>query len=312
MGQLNMILNQPQAFDPTVDFLDSGWVLTGGYAIHFPCNPGYLNYAGNFAQLGLILGDQYDINYLLDQYNSGNVYPILGGNSGTPRTANGTYTDTITWDGTNNLQFYSNGALRISELSIANHLQNPDNGQTIVWSEKLKQWRGYYSFEPEFMLRYGEKFFTFKGGALWLNNSNTLYNNFFGVQYGSVITFFINIDNQIVKNFFNIRQIASEAWGSANMGDIFILPYQGKPNGQQSRLKVGNYRNLQGDFFSDFLRDMSDPRFYSQLTALFEGAELQGHVLQITLENTSANLVRLVSVDVSTSPQQLTYAVNNS
>lgn len=307
MGQITMIKNQPMSVDPSVDFTDSGWVISGGYAQHFPCNPGYLIYKGSFTQLGLIAGNQYDISYVLDRYVSGQVYPVLGATNGTSRTANGTWTDTIIWDGTNNLQLYSDGSLRISGLTIANHLQNPDNGQTISWSEKYKKWNGNLSAEPEFMLRFNNKFFMFKNGQLWQNNSNPVYNNFFGVQYPSVITFYVNIDNQIVKNYYNIRQIASEAWGSANQGDITILPHKGKPNGQQSRLKVGNYKNIQGDYFADFLRDMSDPRFSTVLDALFNGAELQGKIMEITLENTSTGLVRLVSVDISTDPQGYTY-----
>lgn len=294
--------------DPQTDYSQSGWVISGGFAQHFPCNPGYMTYNADLTALGLVIGDQFDVTYTLDLYLSGQVYPILGTNQGASRTANGTYTDTLVYNGAN-VQFYSDGSLRVSALIISPHLFNPDNGQTFAWNEKYQNWSTYYSYEPECLIRYGNKFFTWKSGVLYQQNTNEVYNNFYGIQYSSVITFYINIDSQLVKNYYTIRQIASEAWGSANAGDISILPYEGKLNGQQSRLKVGNYKNYQGDFFADFLRDISDPRFTDVLQALFKGAELQGKVMEITLENNSLTAVRLVSVDVATDSQNYTYEV---
>lgn len=308
MGNTILIAGQTGYVDPQADFSQSGWAISVGYAQHSPCNPGFMTYLGDLVQLGLITGAQYNITYTVDIWFSGQVYPILGNVNGASRTTNGTFTDTITWNGTQNFQFYSDGSLRISKLLIAPVTSNPNNGQTLAFCEKFKKFSTYYSFNQENYLRYNNKFFGFNNGQLYLHNSNSAYNNFNGVQYPSTITFYINIDSQIVKNYFSIRQIASSAWGSPNQGDIFILPHEGKPNGQQSRLKAGNYKQLQGDYFADFLRDMSDPRFSSIQDALFKGAELQGKIMQVTISNTNAVLVRIVSVDVMVSKQGYTYS----
>lgn len=309
MGMTTLVTNQVGYIDPQADFSESGWVISGGLAQHFPCNPGYITYNADLSALGLVSGDLYDVTYTVDIYQSGQVFPILGAASGASRTANGTYTDVLLYNGTPNVQFFSDGSLRISALKISPHLFNPDNGQTFSWSEKYQKWGTYYSYEPEFTLKYGGKFFTWKNGLLYQHNSSKIFNNFYGVQYSSVITFYINLDDQLVKNFYTIRQIASDAWGSPNQGDITILPYEGKVNGQSSRLKVGNYNNYQGDFFADFLRDMSDPRFEDVEKALFKGAELQGKVMEITIQNGNINSIRLVSVDVAVDAQDYTYEV---
>jgi hypothetical protein len=308
MGSISMIVGQMGYVDPVSDFSDSGWVISGGFAQHFPCNPGLVSYKGDLTQLGLITGQQYDLTYTVDNYVSGQVYPIFGAVNGTPQTGNVVnFEQTFTYDGNPNIQFYSDGSLRISAFEIAIHLLNPDNGQTLAFCEKFKKWSTYYSLEPENSIRYGDKLFSFKNGQLWKNNDSSVYNNFYGVQYESEITFYVNVDDQVVKNFFSARQVASSVWGSPNQGDIFILPYEGKPNGQQSRLKKGNYKQLQGDYFADFLRDMTDPRYTDVVKALFNGAELQGKIMQVTIRNDSNTFVRIVSMDFMTDNQNYSY-----
>lgn len=260
--------------------------------------------------MGLIQGDEYTLSYLVDQYNSGQVYVVLGGENGVSQTANGEVMQVFTWNGVDSLQFYSDGFLRISKFEIAEVLVNIDNGQTVAFSERFKKWESYRSHEGEFYLRYSDKFFSFKNGAPWLHDNNPVYNSFYGVEYPSVITFYINLDPDMVKNFYSMRVQSNSVWGAIEQGDISIPPYDGKPEGQQSRLQPNRFRNLQGDWFADLLRDMSDPRFSDVVQALFSGVPLQGKLLEITLTNNSTSMMRLVSIDVSTQPQNYTYNSN--
>jgi len=302
MGAVTVISGQTGYVLPSADYNDSGWLISESHAIHYPCNPGYMTYQGN---LPLVDGQQYDITYVLDQYVSGGVYPLFGSSEGINRTQDGTYTETLTYHTGDQLQFYSDGYLRVTTLQIAEHgVTVPFT--TVAFCEGEKKWSTFYSYDPEMMVRFGDNFITFKNGEAWLHDSNDTYNNFYSVQGSSKVTFYINLDAEMVKNFVGIRQFASSAWGSPNNGDIQVLPYKGKANGQLSRLKAGNYKNLQGDFYADFLRDLSDPRFNNVLDALFKGAELQGKVLEITLENDDLVQARLVEVDVTTSPQNYT------
>jgi len=310
MGNVSITAGQVAYVDPEQDFSDSGWLLQQNIAVHFPCNPGYLIYGDSLIALGLVPGMEYDLSYQVSNYVSGQVYAVLGAVNGSAQTANGTSTQTFTWDGNDSLQFYSDGQLSISNFVITEHLLNPDNGQTIVFNERFKQWSGHRSHEAELYLRYSDKMFQFKNGAPWLADSNILYNNFFGVQYPSVITFYINPDPDTVKNFYSIRVQSNSVWGAVNQGDVSIPPYDGKPNGQQSRLQPNNFRPLQGDWFADFLRDMTDPRFNDVVQALFSGAPLQGKLLEVTLTNNSVSEMRLVSIDVSSLPQMFTYTAN--
>jgi hypothetical protein len=310
MGLVTIIAGQVAYVDPEQDFADSGWQLQQSIAVHFPCNPGYLIYGESLLQLGMVAGEQYDVSYLISNYVSGQVYSILGSQNGISQTANGPVSQTFTWDGTDSFQFYSDGQLSISQVVIAEHLLNPDNGQTVVFNERFKQWSGNRSHEAEMYLRYSDKLFQFKNGSPWLADNSTLFNNFFGVQYPSVVTFYINLDPDMVKNFYSMRVQSNSVWGAVNQGDISVPPYDGKPNGQQSRLQPNNFRNLQGDWFADLLRDMTDPRFNDVVQALFSGAPLQGKLLEVTLTNNSISEIRLVSIDVSTMGQNFSYTAN--
>ena len=300
---LPIIKNTTGYVNPSASILDTGWTISGVYAIHVPCNAGKIISQSN---LMLVTGRVYNITYTVDNYVSGSVYVSLGTANGTARTANGKYSELITCTGSAQMSFYSDGALRISLLSFYDIITGPTLGATVSFNEGENKWGSEYSYQPEQMVKFIDDFFAMKNGQLYLQNDNDIRNNFFGVQYSSKVTFYVNISPQSVKNFYGLVQQSTSAWGSPNDGDIYILPHKGKPSGQKSRLKAGNYRSLQGDFFADFLRDLSDPRFTTTLDALFKGGALQGHIMEITLQNDDTTGVRLVHVDISTAPQNLT------
>lgn len=301
---IQIIQNTVGYVNPSVSILDTGWSISDIYATHTSCNAGIIK---SMTSLGLIVGHTYTVTYTVDNYVSGGVNVIAGTTNGTSRTANGTYTENITVASIPQLSFYSDGSLRISILSFYDVAQGITSGTTVCFNEKYNKWTSEYSAIPELWIKFVDNFFSVKNGQLWLHNSNEIRNNFYNVQYTSKITFYVNINPEMVKNFYSIRQQSTSAWSSSNDGDIFINPYQGKPNGQMSRLKGGNYRNLQGDWFADFLRDLSDPRFGTTLDALFNGADLQGKVMEITIENADITEVRLVHIDAKTAPQNYTY-----
>lgn len=290
--------------NPSVSILDTGWSISGIYGNHVSCNSGYIK---SKTELGLTIGREYTVTYTVSNYVSGEVNVLLGSAAGANRTANGEYTETITCTDTAQLSFFSDGTLTISKVMFYDTLTGDTPGTTVCFNERANRWTTEYSAVPELWIKFVDNLFSVKNGSLWIHNSNEVRNNFYNTQYTSKITFYININPETVKNFYSIRQQGTSAWGSPNDGDIIIQAYKGKPNGQLSRLKAGNYRTLQGDFFADFLRDLSDPRFGNTLDALFKGADLQGKVMEVTIENTDITSVRLVEIDVMTASQNYTY-----
>lgn len=306
MGSYIAIKGQTLSINLLDDLRDNGWVISGGKAIHSGCNPGFIELLGSNYTIGV----PNEFEYKVVDYTNGYVNVQVGSSVGNNISSNNeSVKEVFTPQVNDKVRFYSNGNLAIKVLSISPVLPDgTSNGITLGFYEKDNKWGGNYSYLPETMIRFVNSFFTFKSGELWRHNQNVLRNNFYGEQYTSKIVFYVNLSPDEVKNFFSMRQKSNKVWTASNNDDIYIYPSEGKPNGQSSRLKMGRFKRLNnGDWFVDFLRDISDPRFMNEQDALRNGSLLQGNVMRVTLENDSAEEVRLLSVDVIVGTQQYTY-----
>lgn len=301
---LNIIKNQTGYVNPAISILDTGWTISGKYAIHTSCNSGIIKALGS---LGIQLGKPYVIKYTVDNYVSGTVQLKAGTASGVVRNANGEYEETITFVGNTTLSFFSDGALRISVLKFYDPANATSAATTISFHEGSNSWGAEYDIAPEQIIKFIDQFLIIVNGDLWLQESNSLYNNFCGVQYVSKITFIANDNPTVVKVFFSERIEANSRWFSPDKGDINIKPTEGKSLGMSSRLKKNNYKNYQGSFFADFLRNMDDPRFETELEALFKGAELRGRVMEITIQNEENTESILFEIDIKSATSNYSY-----
>lgn len=108
------------------------------------------------------------------------------------------------------------------------------NEKTIVFDEEVKGWTSFFSYEPEFMTSLNGKFFTFKGGELWLHNSkNTPRNNFYGDQFTSKVAVVINENPSTEKMFKNIMTESNKTWNiklktNLTEGEIFKDEFEKK------------------------------------------------------------------------------------
>lgn len=299
MASMTILKNTSVLIDLQSDYLDTGWKISGGVATHNGCNPGLIT-------LDLPLENKpYIVTYEVSNRQSGVLYPVSGTANGTSRNANGTYSEQITIQG-NTLKFYASGIVSLKKVVIS-PLQEDSNAVTLAFNENENIWTTYYSYLPEVMCKFMNKFFSFKEGELWIHNENPVRNSFYGVKYKSVIEFYVNINSSQYKNFFSIRIEGNKVWYSPNKGDIYIFPTDKKPKGMLSRLKKAKYKNLNGDWFADFLRNMVDPRYSEEIQALMYGEELSGKVMKVRIENDDDDEVILEAVSVTTSPLNYTY-----
>jgi hypothetical protein len=154
------------------------------------------------------------------------------------------------------------------------------------------------------MLKFVNDFFSWSEGSLWRHNVNETRNNFYGVQYNSQVEIIMNISPTEIKNLYSMRVNSNLAW---SVTDVYIRPIVGKVNGQRSRIKKGNFVKINGQWFADFLRDMTDPLYNTELNALMKGANLQGTVASIRLVADDTVENRLVSVDILGANQPYSY-----
>jgi hypothetical protein len=91
---------------------------------------------------------------------------------------------------------------------------------TLTYSEGAKGWVSFYSYNPDWMIGMNNYFYTFKGGNIWRHNTNETRNNFYGVQYNSMIVSVINdrpLENKLFKTI-NIE--GDDTWDATLQTDI--------------------------------------------------------------------------------------------
>lgn len=151
---------------------------------------------------------------------------------------------------------------------------------TIGWDEDKNRWSSFYSFTPEMYSYIQRDLVSFKDGQLWLHNTNTLYNNFYGVQYRSEITpivckigdkqtfhaiSYYGIQGDPLKSEWEIEQITNRY-------------------GQQSRLKKAHFRLKENLWAASFLRDTTDTTVTNPIV---NGRNLRGEELVLKFVNSS-------------------------
>lgn len=108
------------------------------------------------------------------------------------------------------------------------------NERTITFDEEVKGWTSFFSYNPENMTSLNGKFFTFKGGELWLHNSKvTPRNNFYGTQFTSKVAVVMNDNPSTEKMFKNIMTESNKTWDiklktNLTEGEIFKDEFQKK------------------------------------------------------------------------------------
>jgi hypothetical protein len=126
---------------------------------------------------------------------------------------------------------------------------------TITYSESLKGWTSFHSYEPQWMAGLNNDFYTFKGGKVWKHHSNQTRNNYYGQQYNSVVRTILNTEPDTVKVFktIKLKGTGDTAWAAQVVSDLGggLIPFEGYVK------KEGNWygyiRRNDGDLSNTFL-----------------------------------------------------------
>lgn len=290
MGIYTTLINEPIEIHLNDDWYDNGWSISEGRATHVSCNEGtILN-----DTIPTEAGETYRVRYTVMNWQSGIVQPIIGGTPGASVSANGTYVEDITAIDNTGIKFYSDGDLTIQLIRVS-HGEIP--AVTFSFDKNTLLWTSYWSYNPDMMSRFLDRYISWKDGTLWIHNANDRMNSFYGVDYPSIITFYCNVNYDQDKDFYTLTLNGSSVWRA----DVSLPARTGKSRGQASRIKPGNFKLEKGQWKAAFLRDMNDPRFIDEQQALMRGAYLQGQIMKITLTNNDIGEMQLISVEVDVS-----------
>ncbi len=157
-----------------------------------------------------------------------------------------------------------------------------------TYSENRNRWISRNSFQGQAAYqKINNNFVIFDAtGNLWLQNSNVLSNNFFGVQYNSEIEFISGFQNPgVVKNWQNITIEASGLWEALEIANEML---------QQSNLIPSDFVLKEGKYYAQFLRDANTPNTQNPV---FRGDELKSIWIRIRLSNGGTAKIELYSTN---------------
>lgn len=89
--------------------------------------------------------------------------------------------------------------------------KNPTLKTTISFAEGVNGWTSRKSFIPEFGLYLNNSYYTFRSGLIWDHKANSIYNNFYGLQYDSSVDLVTNDSPNTVKGYKTLNYTGSDA-----------------------------------------------------------------------------------------------------
>lgn len=171
-----------------------------------------------------------------------------------------------------------------------------ENYDAIGYLSDKRGWISKYSYKPEMIGTSGEFIISWKDGNAWLHDSpNVPHCNFYGTQYTSKIKFVSKLSPLAIKVAQNIRVKASRVWEALSISTVPNAMYK---QGMLSRLKKGNWKNFEGDFWATILRNSNDPRFTNPNEALLKGEPMRGDAFIVELQNDDTDFQTLRSAEM--------------
>jgi len=113
---------------------------------------------------------------------------------------------------------------------------------TLTYSQAVQGFPSFYSYSPDYIMGMNQYLYTFSGGNLYRHNTNSLRNNYYGIQYNSTITGVINNEPLQPKVFKTIELESDSRWSATLVTNL-----------QTGSIDSSYYSLKEGSFFS-FIR----------------------------------------------------------
>jgi hypothetical protein len=169
------------------------------------------------------------------------------------------------------------------------------NSETIAFNYKKQKWTTRYSFVPEFYGKINNKFISFSNGGLWVHNENSLYNNFYGVQYPSLMKLAVNPHPAWSKDFMGVDLAIEAISSNIDFKQIELFTEEG----QYSYLKADEFEKKENVFYANILKDVNTPpAVLGGALALRQGDDIRSKylLLQVNDDQTTKNSMQFVNL----------------
>jgi len=156
-------------------------------------------------------------------------------------------------------------------------------GETWSFNTKENAWTHRYSFIPEMYGEIGTNLYGFSGGALWKFNSNSVRNNFFGIQYDRRFRFVANPELGKDKKYLNVHIDGNIA---ADLSDDSFAPVRVyTKEGQESFIPAPDFELDGLKYTGPILKDINTPNIPTGKLALRSGDDIVSNYLEVEVIN---------------------------
>ena len=137
---------------------------------------------------------------------------------------------------------------------------------TLSFDEQAKGWVSFYNYKPDFAFSLNKNYYSIHGNDVWKHYDDSLYNSFYTSTFGygptsSTITFLVNAEPSMVKNFHAINYEGDANWSmdsaTTDLGHNAYRIYGNTATGD-----IGG-ATLSGDILPKFVK--KENKYYSQL-----------------------------------------------
>ena len=162
---------------------------------------------------------------------------------------------------------------------------NDDINYTLGFHEDTNRWISFYDYYPEYYGGVIGKYnLSFNSGDAYLDFSYTREN--------AIVRVHCNVDPQQIKIWNSIAINSYNQWYSDQDGDVKVnIPIE-----MQSRIKSGKFVLQEGEYRSEFLRDMLSGYEDPQEKNLFNGRALRGYDISIDLRYEDNDLTKGINL----------------
>lgn len=133
------------------------------------------------------------------------------------------------------------------------------------------------------------------GEDVYIHNSNSTRNNFWGDQRTSIVEFISNIHPNIKKVFEALAIHSNKPW---DCNYISVVSDDTYDNGMQSKVPEARFKLREGIFCSSYLRNMKTTTSSASTLDLIKGEHLRGYYVDHRIINDDVTEVRLFKIDV--------------
>jgi hypothetical protein len=295
--------NTPLNVNLVAQSVTTGWSFSGSIATHEVCNAGSIYLNGFTIEAGKTYEITYRVATITGSAGVSYLQAFMGDTAGTQRIATGFYTETLTCTGTSpRFRMFSNTDCTVEIFNIRNTavVTTEKQRNNIVYSEENNKWSSFYTYNPDCGFGLFINLYTFKDGQLYLHQNNSeSRNNFYGVQYNTIVNLPFNQQAAFVSTFesmsiqSNMLMITTEDGIETSLGQISDLVAS---DFTKATLVDGattvTINSVEGVYSASLLRDKNS------VGGILNGNVLKGNYLLVEIVSTESTKLRLFSVAI--------------